>query len=178
MNRDANNSIIEIFQAFEDRIRNLLTISTLAFVTDISTDTKTLTVQPIPQIKHSDGSYSTPAVINNIRYCANLEKYLEVGAIVVVLFLDRDWTYNMNIIQKLKKENKPLVCERTGLGDIRGIKNGIVIQVLEGKEVSETYSKTEIDTMFDNLLGGGEVSETYSKAEIDAMFDNLLGGEY
>lgn len=119
MNNDdlVSSDILQVFLTFEKRINKLLKVASLGKITSFNDNDKSVNVQLFPKFKNETNKMITCYYLND-------KEGLEVGQIVCVLFLDRNFIKNLKKMQEGRSE--VLVCDDS---ELHSDKFGIILKV-------------------------------------------------
>lgn len=124
MSTTNNTDLLEVLLALEERIMRKLQVASFGVITNLDTAKKKCYVRTFP-IDEVGKSAETVCV-----YSTSLEIDLTVGSIVVILYMDKDFRQNLQLVLNGDKSSQ-LTSSKTLHGDT----NAVIIQVYKKEEV-------------------------------------------
>lgn len=116
--------LLDVLLALEERIMRRLQVASFGIVTNLDTVKKTCYVRTFPI--DEEGKSSETACV----YSESLENDLTIGSVVVVLYMDKDFRKNLQLVLNGDKSSQ-LASSKTLHGDT----NAVIIQVFKKEEV-------------------------------------------
>lgn len=116
--------LLDVLLALEERIMRRLQVASFGIVTNLDTSKKQCYVRTFP-IDEEDKSSEIVCV-----YSDSLEADLVVGSVVIVLYMDKDFRKNLQLVLSGDKLSR-LASSNTLHGD----SNAVIIQVYKKEEV-------------------------------------------
>lgn len=116
------NDLLGVLLALEERIMNKLKVSTFGVVQHLDTTKKKCYVQPFPN------DYNTNAQIECV-YNDTLEIDLTEGSVVIVMFMDKDFRKELELIL-----NGSTITQLPQSKMLHTELNGVIVQIYKKKE--------------------------------------------
>lgn len=124
MSTTNNTDLLEVLLALEERIMRKLQVASFGVITNLDTTKKKCYVRTFP-IDEAGKSAETACV-----YSPSLEIDLTVGSVVVILYMDKDFRKNLQLVL-----NGDKLSQLTSSKTLHGDTNAVIIQVYKKEEV-------------------------------------------
>ena len=118
------NDMLSVLLALEERIMRRLQVASFGIVTNLDVVKKQCYVRTFP-IDEEGKSSETVCV-----YSDSLEDDLLVGSVVVILYMDKDFRKNLQLVL-----NGDKLSQLTSSNTLHGDSNAVIIQVYKKEEV-------------------------------------------
>lgn len=119
-----NTDLLEVLLTLEERIMRKLQVASFGVITNLDTVKKKCYVRTFPI--DEDGKSAETACV----YAPSLEIDLTVGSVVVILYMDKDFRKNLQLVL-----NGDKLSQLTSSKTLHGDTNAVIIQVYKKEEV-------------------------------------------